>query len=229
MNVLLGGSGGGGAGSGGAGSLIGGFNLRTAGGGGGGGGTSNVPGDATSSAVEEIAGNGFVVITYEISYVTATTAIAAPDPSVIGQGVVLTATVVNDTTNDDPTGTVDFGVTGCDAQPLAAGTVGDGVATATCNWTAGPVGSATLPISYLPTLGSAFESSAYDLDVEVEKGDTTTNLVIDPNPVIVGQSTTATATVSIERTRSHAPQRGRAVLQGRRAVRRPGRGEPGHG
>ncbi len=198
INVLLGGSGGGGAGSGGAGSLISGFVLRTAGGGGGGGGTSNVPGDATSSAVEEISGNGFVVITYEISYETATTAVAAPDPSVIGQSVTLTATVTNNTTSDDPTGTVDFGVTGCDAQPLSAGVAGDAIATATCNWTAGPVGPATLPISYTPTIGSAFEPSGVDLEVEVEKGDTTTNLVIDPNPVTVGQSTTATATVSID-------------------------------
>ena len=181
LNLLLGGSGGGGAGSGGAGSLIGGFNARTAGGGGGGGGSSAVPGGATS-AVEAIAGNGVVELSYVISYTTTTTAIAVPDPSVIGQDVVLTATVTNETTSDDPTGTVDFGVTGCTAVALVGGTAGDAEATATCNWTAGPVGSATLPIACTPTPLTAFESSGFDLEVEVEPGDTTTNLGARPEP-----------------------------------------------
>ncbi|MDQ2698781.1 MAG: hypothetical protein M3Y46_08315, partial [Actinomycetota bacterium] len=166
-NAVLGGSGGGGGGDGKAGTLNLAGILDNSGGGGGGGGASL----GGSVSIEAPGGDGEVTFAYAIAYPTATTAVATPNPATQGQKVTVTATVENleaGVPGDlDPVGTVDFGITGCEAVLLVAGTIGDGLATATCEYTAGAPGSTTYDLEYSPLPGSVFDFSATTLKIDV--------------------------------------------------------------
>jgi len=168
---LAGGGGGGGAGSGGPGTYAnadGPLGVRNAGGGGGAGGASLVPPDATTTILVG-AESGVVELTYAIEYLTIIEAVAAPNPAAPGEKVTVTATVANIETNDDPTGTVDFSIPGCEAVALVDGTAGDGESTATCTYTAGDPGTVVYGVWYTPPPGSPFAPSDTEVEVVVAK------------------------------------------------------------
>ena len=164
-NPALGGSGGGGGGGGAAGTqnLSAGFDFS--GGGGGGGGASL--GDSIS-APDPINDDGFISISYVVAYITETTAVVNPIPVAPGKNVTITATVENTEGTQDPLGTVDFNITGCEAQPRAAGTANDSLATATCTFVAGAPAVTVYDVEYNELEGSIFAPSATTATVDVK-------------------------------------------------------------
>jgi hypothetical protein len=122
---------------------------------------------------------------------TITTLTAAPDPSVFGQAITLTASVSAIPPGaGTPTGTVSF-FDG--AALLGTGTLGGGVATLTSSSLT--VGSHSLTAVYS---GDAdFTSSTSPVDTTTtNQADTTTALSATPDPSVLGQPVTLTATVS---------------------------------
>ncbi|WP_186831738.1 Ig-like domain repeat protein [Streptomyces sp. ISID311] len=123
---------------------------------------------------------------------TRTTVTAAPDPSVAGQPVTLTATVAPLGPGAGvPTGTVtfDFG----DGAPATSAPVSGGVARVTHTYT-----SAGGPFAVTAHYGgdSSFLSSDGTDTQTVNKAATSTAAVSSPDPTVVGQPTTITATVA---------------------------------
>lgn len=166
-NPVLGGSGGGGGGDGKAGTLNEVGIIDNSGGGGGGGGAS-LGGTVSTGAP---AGDGEVVFSFVIAYPTVITAVATPNPATTGQKITVVATVDNQEPglpgNLDPVGLVDFGIAGCTGVALVAGTVGDGLATATCEYIAGAPSSITYDIDYNADLDSVFGFSSTTLKIDI--------------------------------------------------------------
>ncbi len=132
-------------------------------------------------------GNGGGGTVFELSpQTTPVTGTSSPNPSVYGQSVTLSATVVPSTA----TGTVTFydGTTS-----LGTATVVDG--TATLATTALPVGSDAITASYGGDANDAAGTSAI-FDQVVNQDTTTTTVTASPNPQYAGQPVTLTATVS---------------------------------
>lgn len=202
LNIIgaSGGSGGGGAGGGAAGTTQTGGGVltpRNNGGAGGGGGASLVPAGATFSVDGAETGNGYVQLDWLVEYPTTTVLTVDDDTPVVGQAITFTAVVTNTLTSDTPVGTVDFGVTGCNAQSLTPGPAA-GQATATCLFDAGPVGPHSYHAEYNATADTLFASSSSDpIEVLVGKGDTTTLLAISDLTPTVGEQFSGTATVTI--------------------------------
>ncbi len=96
-------------------------------------------GDGAVSFEAPVVANGSVTLTYDVTWATTTTLSVDDANPVIGQDITFTAIVTNNTTADQPSGTMDFGVTGCNSQPLTPGPGGN-QATSTCVFPAGPVG-----------------------------------------------------------------------------------------
>ncbi|MFG2194198.1 Ig-like domain repeat protein [Streptomyces sp. NPDC048639] len=121
---------------------------------------------------------------------TTTVVTSAPDPSVSGQTVTLTATVTaNAPGSGTPTGTVTFTVTG---GPTLTGTLSGGVATVTT--TGIPVGTSTITATYG---GDANFTGSSGTDTHtVGQASTTTTVTSSPDPSVVGQTVTITATVA---------------------------------
>ncbi|MER6841931.1 Ig-like domain repeat protein [Streptomyces platensis] len=123
---------------------------------------------------------------------TATTVVTAPDPSVVGQPVTLTATVAPVAPGAGvPTGAVtfDFG----DSTPPALTSLSDGVARITHTYTAagGPY-----TVTALYQGNDSFSSSSGGDTQTVGRAATTTAVVSSPDPTVVGQLTTVTASVA---------------------------------
>ncbi len=121
---------------------------------------------------------------------TTTTLTAAPDPSVFGQTVTLTATVTAVAPGaGTPTGTVDF-FDG--ATLLGSGSLSGGVATLTTSSLG--VGSHSLTAFFN---GDAnFNGGSGGISTTVNQADTVTILTAAPDPSVFGQSVTLTATIA---------------------------------
>ncbi|MBI0295058.1 Ig-like domain repeat protein [Streptomyces sp. PRKS01-29] len=121
---------------------------------------------------------------------TTTTVASAPDPSVVGQPVALTATVAAVAPGAGvPTGTVtfDFG----DGAPVASAPLAGGVATISHPYPS--AGGFTVTATY--NGGPSFLSSSGTGAQTVGKAATTTAVVSAPDPTVSGQPVTLTATV----------------------------------
>ena len=167
VNRFLGGNGGGGGGGGFAGVANYEPIIDNAGGAGGGGGASL--GDFVDVFTPPVGfEDGYVTLTWEVAYYTETTAVVNPNPSAPGQNVTITATVENLEGTQDPTGTVDFGIAACAAQPLSAGVLNDSLSTATCTFAAGAPSVTEYPVLYNPAVNSIFGSSATTATVDIK-------------------------------------------------------------
>ncbi|QKV91330.1 Ig-like domain repeat protein [Streptomyces sp. NA02950] len=123
---------------------------------------------------------------------TTTTVTSAPDPSVTGQPVTLTAAVAPVAPGAGvPTGivTFDFG----DGSPTAMAPVSGGVARITHTYTAAG-GPFTVTADYNGDAG--FTASSGTDTQTVGRASTTTAVVSSPDPTVAGQATTITATVA---------------------------------
>ncbi|MGP3945921.1 Ig-like domain repeat protein [Streptomyces sp. 6N106] len=121
---------------------------------------------------------------------TTTTVASAPDPSVVGQPVALTATVAAVAPGAGvPTGTVtfDFG----DGAPVASAPLASGVATISHPYTS--AGGFTVTATY--SGGPSFLPSSGTDTQTVGKAATTTAVVSAPDPTVSGQPVILTATV----------------------------------
>lgn len=166
-----GGGGGGGGGAGGAGNFANQDNAigsGSSGGGGGAGGASLIPSGATSSILAD-ATSGVVEISYQVEFITVTEAVVSPKPAAPGQNVTITATVENVEGNDDPTGTVDFSIPGCNAVALDTGTAGDSESTAECTFVAGDPSTVVYGVWYTPGLLAPFAPSNTEAEVVIAK------------------------------------------------------------
>ncbi|HEX4786243.1 MAG TPA: Ig-like domain repeat protein [Candidatus Sulfotelmatobacter sp.] len=145
-------------------------------------GNTNFATSTSSTLTETINGNGLTP--------TATVLIASPNPAVVGQSVTFTATV-NPTPTGSPTGTVSF-YNG--STLLGTATVNSfGVATLTTSALA--VGTNLVSAAYSGNASFATSTSS-PLTETITKTPTTTALAVSPDPVVVGQSVTFTATVA---------------------------------
>ncbi|MGA4951168.1 Ig-like domain repeat protein [Streptomyces lydicamycinicus] len=132
---------------------------------------------------------------------TLTTVVTAPDPSVVGQPVTLTATVAPVAPGAGvPTGAVtfDFG----DGTAPTVTSLSDGVARITHTYTAagGPY-----TVTALYEGNDSFSSSSGSDTQTVGRSATTTSVVSSPDPTVVGQLTTVTASVASVAPGSGAP------------------------
>ena len=124
---------------------------------------------------------------------TTTTVTSSVNPSVSGQSVTYTATVMaNAPGSGTPTGTVTFqdggvDIAGCVNQAVVGGT-------ATCGVTYPGVGSHRITAIYSGD-GNFNPSTSPNLTQTVNKGSTTTAVTSSVNPSVSGQSVTYTATV----------------------------------
>lgn len=189
-----GGGGGGGyatGGSGGAGSSV---LLASSGGGGGAGGTSY---DSTGSATIGLAGaagDGSILLSYQLSYATATSLSITTNPALVGQDVTYSVAVTNSTDAAIvPAGTVTI-VSG--ATVLGTVTL-DAAGGASLTSSVLPVGSHPLTATFAPAASTAFEASTGTANLVVGKGDTTTTLVQAPVSATFGDTVTLQATVSV--------------------------------
>jgi Bacterial Ig-like domain (group 3) len=158
------------------------------------GGTSSftytvASGDLASGILIDPENNDSVTATCVAAPVTtsATGLTAAPNPSVFGQSVNLTATVTG--SGGTPTGTVTFKD---GASTLGTGTLASGTASLS---TALTVGSHTLSAVYGGD-ATFFGSTSPDVPQTVTAGATTTAVTSTPNPSQPGQSVTFTAAVA---------------------------------
>ncbi|GAA1895492.1 hypothetical protein GCM10009716_01830 [Streptomyces sodiiphilus] len=119
-----------------------------------------------------------------------TSLVSDPNPSVSGEVVTFTATVSAVAPGaGTPTGTVEFVITG---GPTLTGTLdAGGVATVSAPLTGG-----SYPVTATYQGDGDFTSSSDSLVQVVGQAQTTTSLVTDPNPSVVGETVTFTATVA---------------------------------
>jgi large repetitive protein len=153
--------------------------------------TAQYPGDAN------FMGGTSPILQQVIQKLTTTTTVTStPDPSVFGQPVTLSVTVVPSTA----TGTVTFydGPTA-----LGTGTLVNGTSTFTTT-TALPVGSNAITASYGGDAIDATDTSPVFEQVVNQDG-TTTTVTAAPNPQYAGQPVTLTATVSANSPGAGAP------------------------
>ncbi|MFK0261389.1 Ig-like domain repeat protein [Streptomyces angustmyceticus] len=150
--------------------------------------TANYSGDANFSSS---AGSDTQTV---LPSATTTTLVTTPDPSVTGQPVALTATVAPVGPGAGvPTGTVtfDFG----DGTPTTSAPLSGGVARISHAYTSAG-GPYTATASYA---GDASFTASSGTDTQtVDKAATTTAVVSSPDPTVVGQPTTLSATVAAQ-------------------------------
>lgn len=127
---------------------------------------------------------------------TTTTVTSAPNPSVFGQGVTLSAHVAtNPSSSHIPTGSVQFKVDGSDVN--AAVTL-DGSGDASTSVSGLNVGGHTVTADYTSTDPETLDSSGTLAGGQtVTKASTTTIATTSGSPSAYGQSVTLTATVSV--------------------------------
>ncbi|WP_330347892.1 Ig-like domain repeat protein [Streptomyces sp. NBC_00582] len=124
--------------------------------------------------------------------VTTTTVSSSPDPSVVGQSVTFTATVLPVAPGaGSPSGTVTFNFG--DGSPTQSGTLVGGTATVTHAYTSTTGSPFTVTATYS---GNANFAGSTGSDTQtVNQAVTTTTVSSSPDPSVVGQSVTFTATV----------------------------------
>ncbi|MEO7254104.1 MAG: Ig-like domain repeat protein [Casimicrobium sp.] len=128
------------------------------------------------------------VVGFPANLTTTTTISALPNPSMFGQGVGLTATIVG----ISPSGTANFkeggsGISGCTNVTVTLGQ-------ATCSTSALTVGSHSLQVDYSGDLNNAASSSAVFNQV-VTPLPATVSVASSANPSVAGQAVTFTASV----------------------------------
>jgi hypothetical protein len=125
---------------------------------------------------------------------TSTRLTASANPSVSGQPVAFTATVIGGDPQTTPTGSVQFSVDGTPAggpHPL------DSAGRATLTSSSIATGAHTMTAGYLPTSGSAFQpSQAEPLSQTVNSATTTVVVSVSPSVLTAGQSATLSASVA---------------------------------
>ncbi|MER5377054.1 Ig-like domain repeat protein [Streptomyces sp. NPDC002553] len=132
--------------------------------------------------------------THTVDRVSTTTSVSSsPDPSVVGQPVTFTATVAPVAPGaGTPTGTVSFDF-GDGTSPVTA-TLANGVATVTRAYAVRTGSPYTVTATYGATVNFA-GSSGTDTQT-VDRVSTTTSVSSSPDPSVVGQPVTFTATVA---------------------------------
>jgi Big-like domain-containing protein len=189
-----GGGGGGYFGGGGGASGVGYTTYALGGGGGGGAGSSFVEAGSLNPVFGVATGGAEVVVTFNPTTVAATCT-ANPDP--VNVGTTCTATVSNVDSGDAVPAT--GSVTWSDAQngstlPTSCTLGGTASCSVTFTPAAGSEGAHSLTASY--SGDSAHSASATTTSVTASKRSDTTGVVCAPLPVVVGQTTSCTATVS---------------------------------
>jgi hypothetical protein len=135
---------------------------------------------------------------------TAVTLASAANPSVSGQPVSVTATVISGDVDTVPAGKVQFAV---DGAPAGAPVALDAGGQAVLGPTAMKAGDHVVTGVYQPAGGTSFQrSEALPLTQRVDKAATATELAITPDPTVAGQDATFTAVV-----RTLAPGSGNAT------------------
>ena len=151
---------------------------------------------AVYSGSASFSGSTSAAHAHSVSAASSSTAVStSPNPSVVGQSVTVTATI----TPSSATGSVQFfdGVTSLGTAPVSAGSAA--IATA-----AFAVGSHSITAVY--SGDTSFGSSTSPASTHtVNPAATTTTVGSSPNPSVVGQSVTITATVSVNPPGAGAP------------------------
>jgi hypothetical protein len=135
--------------------------------------------------------DGSVGVLISVSLTSTTTAlVSTANPSAVGQSVAFTAAVTKQFGNGTPTGTVTFtygSTTLCNAVTLSGGT-------ATCAYSALPIGSDLLTATYS---GDAnFSGSSASLSQTVNQASTTLTLISSLNPSGLDSPVTFTVTIA---------------------------------
>src|SRR6185436_13069851 len=148
---------------------------------------------AVYSGAPSFTGSTSAVQPHTVNVASTTTSLAsAPNPSVVGQSVALTATVAVDPPGaGTPGGTVEFfdGVTSLGTAPVSAGS-------ALLNTSALAVGPHSLTAVYSGNTSFSGSTSAAHGHT-VNQAATSTSLTSTPNPSTFGANATLTATVSV--------------------------------
>ena len=151
--------------------------------------TLSVTAEYEGSATE--AASTSTVLKQTVLYPTTTALTSTPNPSTVGESVTFTATVTAQDGGPMPSGTVDFYHS---TTLLGTGTLADGVATFTTSSL--PVATLSIHAVYLGHSDEAGSTSAV-VEQAVDYP-TTTTLTSSPNPSVVGQAVTFTATVAAQ-------------------------------
>jgi hypothetical protein len=147
---------------------------------------------AADNGVAPVGSQGFT-LTVDVAG-TATILSSSTNPSVVGESVVLTASVdVTGSGSGSPTGAVSFEeggstIPGCGSLPLSAGSAG-------CTTSFASAGSDSLTAAYSGDANFA-TSAADSVTQDVAPASTATVAVSSANPAVTGESVTYTATVS---------------------------------
>lgn len=132
-----------------------------------------------------------VAVSAPSAFDTATTLSSSANPSVAGQAVTVTATVISGDVGTTPTGTVQLME---DGVPVSSPATLDGAGSARFTNSALAVGSHNLAAAY--NGGTSFSSSSASLTQVVGKADTVSTEAVSPDPTVAGQDATFTATVT---------------------------------
>ena len=126
---------------------------------------------------------------------TTTTVSVSPSTAVSGQSVTLTATVAPASGSGTPTGSVAFlaSINGSSVSLGSATVNASGVATLTTTLLTAGTDTITATYSGDTTYGT---STSSPVAVVVSQASTSTTLTVSPNPAVVGQPVTLTATIS---------------------------------
>ena len=124
---------------------------------------------------------------------TATTVTASPNPATVGQTVTYTATVDSGSSATTP-GTVAFTSHGSDLAGCAKVTVDSNAPHAACSMTYAKIGTYHVTAAY--SGGGMLEPSSGGTADVVTTATTKTTVTASPNPALVGQAVTYTATVT---------------------------------
>jgi hypothetical protein len=157
--------------------------------------TYSTSGTSTAAMVKRASTHDGIVAYFTIPYPTTTTVVTSLSPSVYDQSVTFTATVVvtnSTSTSTTPDGTVTFydGTT-----KMGTGALSGGLATYSTSALA--VGAHTIIASYGGSeTGLGFEASSGTVQQVVNQDVTTLTLTGAPNPSVLGQPVTFTATAS---------------------------------
>ena len=150
----------------------------------------NFAGSATTSALPETVGQAST---------TTSLSVGSPDPSVVGQPVSFTATVMPTTSGTiPPTGNVTFqsgGNTLADCSAVTVATA-SGSTTATCSTTQLALGTDSVTAIYNGDLNYSASPQSSSVSQTVHQAATTVTVTTSPNPAAVGQAVTYTATVA---------------------------------
>ncbi|MGD0321941.1 MAG: Ig-like domain repeat protein [Acidimicrobiales bacterium] len=140
------------------------------------------------------------IVTQVVTLISTTTALtSSPNPSVVSQSVTFTATVSATSGSATPTGTVNFykcsSATGGCSTLLGSGTLGSGKATYSTSTL--PAGNTYVEAVY-QGLSGTFATSTSNIVTQVVTSPiaTTTALTSSPNPSLLGESVTLSATVT---------------------------------